>query len=384
MGIPFHHVAINPTILDGKGERMSKSKGNGVDPVDVIDTHGADALRFTLTLMATETQDVRMPVKKDAQGRNTSEKFDIGSRFCNKIWQVAQFFVIPNLEKIGPEPVDETKWSPADRWIVSRFNRAIKEVDEALEAYRFDQYAKVCYDFFYGDFCDWYVEAAKPALKDAKSTGQTANILAAVLDGSLRLMHPMIPFITETIWWRLCEVRPERGLPGRIMGCTSNRLVLAAWPKDGPFSDGDESEFAKIQQIITTIRGLRNDHKVEPKKTVDLSIVASAEASRQILANRLMIESLAICRVKEVSPTLSPIADAARTVAAGCDLFVQGLVDREAEKQRNAKRRDELHRLIQTLKGRLANESYIAKAPPHLVQQTKDQLGEAEAELAKL
>jgi len=384
LGIPFHHVAINPTILDGKGERMSKSKGNGVDPVDVIDTHGADALRFTLTLMATETQDVRMPVKKDAQGRNTSEKFDIGSRFCNKIWQVAQFFVIPNLEKIGPEPVDETKWSPADRWIVSRFNRAIKEVDEALEAYRFDQYAKVCYDFFYGDFCDWYVEAAKPALKDAKSTGQTANILAAVLDGSLRLMHPMIPFITETIWWRLCEVRPERGLPGRIMGCTSNRLVLAAWPKDGPFSDGDESEFAKIQQIITTIRGLRNDHKVEPKKTVDLSIVASAEASRQILANRLMIESLAICRVKEVSPTLSPIADAARTVAAGCDLFVQGLVDREAEKQRNAKRRDELHRLIQTLKGRLANESYIAKAPPHLVQQTKDQLGEAEAELAKL
>jgi len=384
LGIPFAHVAINPTILDGKGERMSKSKGNGVDPVDVIDTHGADALRFTLTLMATETQDVRMPVKKDAQGRNTSEKFDIGSRFCNKIWQVAQFFVIPNLEKIAPEPVDEKKWSLADRWIISRFNRAVKEADDALAEYRFDQYAKICYDFFYGDFCDWYVEAAKPALKDAKSAGQTANILAAVLDGSLRLMHPMIPFITEIIWWRLCEVRPERGLPGRIMGCTSNRLVLAAWPSGGPFSDGEESEFAKIQQIITTIRGLRNDHKVEPKKAVDVSIVASAEASRQILANRVMIESLANCRLKEVSPTLSPIADAARTVAAGCDLFVQGLVDREAETQRNTKRREELNRLIQTLKGRLANESYIAKAPPHLVKQTQDQLAEAEAELAKL
>ena len=151
--IPFRHVAINPTILDGKGERMSKSKGNGVDPVDIIDAYGADALRFTLTKMATETQDARMPVKKDAQGRNTSEKFDEGRNFCNKLWNACRF-ALQNLEGIDPEQADEQKWSLADRWIVSRFNRAVDETNKALESYRFDVYAKTCYDFFWRDFCD--------------------------------------------------------------------------------------------------------------------------------------------------------------------------------------------------------------------------------------
>ena len=125
--VPFHHVAINPTILDGKGERMSKSKGNGVDPLDIIDTHGADAMRFTLATMATETQDVRMPVKKDAQGRNTSDKFDLGRNFCNKLWNAARFALANLARARSPEPVDELKWSMADRWIVSRFNRTVEE-----------------------------------------------------------------------------------------------------------------------------------------------------------------------------------------------------------------------------------------------------------------
>src|SRR5207248_5887477 len=150
--IPFAHVSINPTILDGKGERMSKSKGNGVDPVDIIETHGADALRFTLTQMATETQDVRLPVKKLADGRNTSDKFDVGRNFCNKLWNAARF-VLASIEGSGfgvqrsGEAVDESKWSLADRWIVSRFNRTMEADNEALSSYRFDQYAKACYDF---------------------------------------------------------------------------------------------------------------------------------------------------------------------------------------------------------------------------------------------
>jgi len=286
LGIPFHHVAINPTILDGKGERMSKSKGNGVDPVDVIDTHGADALRFTLTMMATETQDVRMPVKKDSQGRNTSDKFDLGSRFCNKIWQVANFFVIANLEKTPPEPANSSKWTPADKWIISRFNRAVAEVDAALAAYRFDQYAKICYDFFYGDFCDWYVEASKLALKqDPSRAGQTANILAAILDGSLRLMHPMIPFVTETIWQRLNEIRPQRGIPG--VECAANELLIKAeWPAviTSLISDRDESIFTKLQHIVTAIRNLRSEHKVDQKRVLDATIIAAYEQD-ELIAN---------------------------------------------------------------------------------------------------
>jgi valyl-tRNA synthetase len=384
LGIPFYHVYIHTTILDGHGERMSKSKGNGVDPVDVIETHGADALRFTLTHMATETQDVRLPVKKNAQGKNTSDKFDIGRNFCNKIWNVGNFFAIANLANVAAEPVNESKWSLADRWIVSRFNRTVKEADAALAAYRFDQYAKLCYDFFWNDFCDWYVEASKPAMKDPARAGQTANVLAAVLDGALRLLHPMVPFITETMWWRLNEVRPQRGLPGKIECPSSKRLILAGWPAEGKLDDEAESVFPAIQEIISAIRKLRNDYKVDVKKSVDVSILVPGDSFSNLESNRGIVELLATCRLKDVSPNLPPVPGAVRATASGCDIFVEGLQDQNTELQRTGKRKDELTRQIQTLKGRLANEAYISKAPAHLVQQTKDQLAEAQRELGKL
>jgi valyl-tRNA synthetase len=384
--IPFHDVAINPTILDGKGERMSKSKGNGVDPVDVIETHGADALRFTLATMATETQDVRMPVKKDAEGRNTSDKFDLGRNFCTKLWNAARF-AISNLESIAPEPVDESKWSMVDRWIVSRFNRTVEEANAALKVYRFDVYAKACYDFFWRDFCDWYVEATKPAMKDPSRAGQTANVLAAVLDGSLRLMHPIIPFITEKIWWRLCEVRPERGIPGRIMGCMSTRLIQAAWPTVGSFSEAAEHVFPKLQDVVVAIRNVRNDYKVDVKKPVTVSIKAPGpgpDATHRINENRELIELLGTCKIANVALDLQPPPNTVRVPAAAAELFIEGLTDPEAEKQRAEKRREELTKLIATLNGRMNNAGYMAKAPPALVEQTKKQLADAEEELRKL
>ena len=386
--IPFAHVAINPTILDGKGERMSKSKGNGVDPVDIIDTHGADALRFTLTQMATETQDARLPVKRDAKGRNTSDKFDVGRNFCNKIWNATRF-ALANLGTIPPEPVDESKWTIPDRWVLSRLMRTIKECDEAIAAYRFDQYAKTCYDFFWRDLCDWYIETIKPELKegaDPSRRGQVANILAAALDVSLRLMHPMIPFITETIWWKLNEVRPDRSIPNRITLKTHNRLIVSEWPRfnDDLTSEGAEFIFGKLQELIAAIRNVRNEYKVDQKKAVTVSYVAPADAARQIEANKAIIELLATCTIRQVKPDLAPPPNSARTQAAGCEIFLENLVDVDAEKQRTAKRRDELTKQIIALKARLSNESYISKAPPHLVKQTQDQLAEAEAELAKL
>jgi valyl-tRNA synthetase len=384
LGIPFAHVAINPTILDGKGERMSKSKGNGVDPVDIIDTHGADALRFTLTQMATETQDVRMPVKKDAQGRNTSDKFDVGKHFCNKIWQVSQHFVMANLEKIAPEEPDETKWSLADRWIVSRFNRTVEIANSALENYRFDQYAKGCYDFFWGDFCDWYVEASKPALRDPNRAGQTATILASVLDGALRLMHPMIPFITEVLFWRLNELRPTRGLPARLECQPSRRLIKAAWPLAANPDAEAEKTFRKLQDLIAAIRNVRTQYGVPLKQSVTVSISAPDDSSRMINDNRKLIELLATCSIKETRPNLPPPAGSTHVTAAECDLYFENLVDPEAEKHLKAKKIAELEKQIAAMKGRLANESYISKAPPQLVQQTTQQLSDAEAELAKL
>ncbi|HVT87970.1 MAG TPA: valine--tRNA ligase, partial [Tepidisphaeraceae bacterium] len=260
LGIPFAHVAINPTILDGKGERMSKSKGNGVDPVEIIETHGADALRFTLTHMATETQDVRLPVKKLPNGKNTSEKFDLGRNFCNKLWNAARFVLgslaTENTEKKNQinssvSSVNSVALSLADKWIISRFNATVKEIDDALAVYRFDQYARAVYQFFWNDFCDWYVEASKSAMKDPARATQTAQVLAAVLDGALRLLHPIIPFITETIWWRLNEVRPRRGIAGQIDCPPSPRLIKAAWPQARPIDEAAEHVFPRLQDVIS-------------------------------------------------------------------------------------------------------------------------------------
>ena len=457
--LPFKDVFIHAMIQDGEGQKMSKSLGNGVDPMDIIERHGADAMRFTLTSMTTHTQDVRMPVdlvdphsgttfqpekittpagyvvaapvqKSPADpskkmvssygvtvgaakptpemplAKNTSSKFDEGRKFCNKIWQVALHFAMNNLAKIAPEPVDEQKWSMADRWIVSRLNRTVAEADEALKAYRFDQYAKACYDFFWRDFCDWYVETIKPALRDPARAGQTANVLAAVLDASLRLMHPMMPFITEVLWWKLNDVRPgPRELPGRIVGAAvvspSSRndegrdksrryrgdeglLVRASWPTVGDFAQAAEHIFPRLQEVVGAIRTVRNQYNLSPKQKVTVSVMAPGDSARQITTNREMIELLATCTLKDARPDLSPVEKAARVNAAGCEIYIEGLVDESAEKQRSAKRREELRKEQTALRGRMSNQAYMSKAPPHLVKQTQDRLAAVEAELAKL
>jgi valyl-tRNA synthetase len=383
--LPYTEVFVHAMIQDGEGRKMSKSLGNGVDPLDIISSHGADAMRFTLTLMTTQTQDVRMPVERDAKtGKNTSPKFDIGRNFCNKVWNAVRFAIMNLAEVKRAEPADEARWSMADRWIVSRFNRTVAACDDALTNYRFDQYAKSCYDFFWGDLCDWYLEAIKPAMRDPQRAAQTANVLAAVIDGSLRLLHPMIPFITETIWWRLNDVRPQRGLPGRLECQPSPRLIKAAWPKVGDVAEAAEALFPKLQEIIGAIRNLRNEYKADPKKPVTVSISAPDEAARTLESNREIVELLAICTLGQVTPNLAAPAKAARATAAGCEIFVEGLVDEGADQERKTKRRDEVDKLLTTLRGRVANTAYVAKAPPHLVKQTHDQIAELEAELAKL
>ena len=388
--LPFFDVFIHAMIQDGEGRKMSKSLGNGVDPLDIIRSHGADAMRFTLASMATNTQDVRMPVERDPKtGTNTSPKFDLGRNFCNKLWNAARF-VLMSIDNVPVEPIDELKWTVADSWIVSRFNRAVQEADDALGNYRFDQYARCCYDFFWRDFCDWYVECAKAQLKDPQQRGQTAAVLAATLDGALRLLHPVTPFITEKLWSALNETRPQRGLPGRIDcptpsdGARFEHVIRAPWPGVGDVLQAAEFIFPKLQEIITAIRTVRSDYKVDPKRQVTVSIRVAGDAARQIELMKPQIELLSASRLSAVGAEVPAPASCAKATAAGCEVFVEGLVDESAEQQRLAKRRDELTRQIEAMKKRLANEGYLSKAPPALVQQTKDQLTAAEAELARL
>ena len=382
--IPFKHVFIHAMIQDGEGRKMSKSLGNGVDPLDIIASHGTDAMRFTLASMATNTQDVRMPVVKDeTTGKNTSPKFDLGRGFCNKLWSIARF-VFMSIEGIEPEPIDELKWSMADRWIVSRLNRTIAEVNDALADYRFDQYARAVYAFVENDFSGWYVEFAKPQLRDEKQKRQTAAVLASVMDASLRLLHPAIPFITEKLWETLHAIRPERGLPGRIACPSAPRIIRAQWPIAGDTLEAAEHIFPRVQDLVTAIRNLRSEHKVEPKRAITLHIKAPDDRARQIELLKPAIEQTTTSRIASLSDDLAEPAGSTKLMTAGCEVYVEGLVDESAEQARIAKRRDELTRQIAAMEGRLANAGYIAKAPPKLVQETKDQLAAAKAELASL
>jgi valyl-tRNA synthetase len=325
-----------------------------------------------------------MPVKKLPDGRNTSEKFDLGRNFCNKLWNAARF-AISNLEAIGAK-TQSGEYSLADRWILSRLAGTIQDINQAVAAYQFDAYAKYCYDFFWRDFCDWYVEAIKPALKDPQRAGATASVLAAALDAALRLMHPIIPFITETIWWKLNDVRAQRAIPGKYAAVASKRLITAPWPEANASLRDEQAErdFATLQEIVGAIRNLRNEYKVDARKSVDVRFACDGAMRQLIQSQSEMVELLACCQIKECGPTVQRSAQAASVEVAGTTILVDNVFDQAAEDQRSAKRREELSRNITALRGRLSNQSYLAKAPPHLVQQTKDQLAQAEAELAKL
>ena len=318
--------------------------------------------------------------------RMTSKRFDEGRNFCTKLWNAGKF-ALGNIQSAGmvasatmsapgSNMVAEATMPLTDRWIVSRFNRAVDDSNAALAAYRFDQYARACYDFFWRDFCDWYVEAAKPAMKDPARSAQTASVLATVLDGALRLMHPMIPFITERLWWQLNLIRPERGTP------PSEKLVLAKWPAGGPIDSTTEEAFGKLQEIIAAVRNVRNEYKIN--KSVTVSFAASGELAGQIQSNRELIETLAVCSINLIQENLLAPKNSARASAAGIDVFVENVIDPDAEKIRVAKQIESLTQKITAMKARLANPSYADKAPPHLVQQTRDELAALEAELKKL
>ena len=204
-------------IQDGEGRKMSKSLGNGIDPLVIIDSHGADAMRFTLASMTTETQDIRMPVAPmklpDGRTANTSPKFDVGRNFCNKLWNASRFAMM-NLEGLDPAGFDAAEMDITDRWILSRLATTRDEVTESLDAFKFSEPLGQLYHFFWNDLCDWYLEWVKSRMRDDQSKAVAQNVLAFVLDSTLRLLHPFIPFITEGIYQKLNEMAPVRGAQG--------------------------------------------------------------------------------------------------------------------------------------------------------------------------
>ncbi|NNM88860.1 MAG: valine--tRNA ligase [Phycisphaerae bacterium] len=381
--VPFKQVYIHAVIQDGQGRPMKKSLGNGVDPVDIVDSHGADALRYTLASMITDTQDIRLPVVKDkTTGRNTSPRFDVGRNFANKIWNASRFILshtvdvaVPTTEEIISliQNVDI-----ADRWILARLNYTVGLVDESINHFRFAPLAAALYEFLWNDLCDWYLEIAKNRLRQKDRTVQ--SILLYCLDKSLRLLHPLMPFISEAIWEKL----PQRTGP----------VITAPFPQVIPQLASPQAEWkiALAQEITRKIRDIRNQYNVDSKKILDVTLQpedagwvgADSTPAQAVLAECQGIIGSLSGSVLTIAVAAPKPADAAVAIVSNVQIFVAGVIDREVEMQRLAKRRAELERFIVGNRAKLANEAFVSKAPAKVVEGLKAQLAQQESELAAI
>lgn len=431
--IPFEHVYIHAMIQDGHGQKMSKSLGNGVDPRDIIHSHGSDALRFTLTQMATQTQDVRMPVDtvcphclhtfhpkefRNASGytvaeatqqcpkcsksmttvygaasgeaqptddaplaRNTSSKFDLGRNFCNKLWNATRF-ALTNLSEAkarGLQSVGIKDMSIADRWIISRLHATLHAVEDAIAAYQFNVYADAMYDFIWRDFCDWYLEVIKPTIQENPVQQQ---VLRTVLNAAMRLLHPICPFVTEALWLTV-SAAGEAGINGITLP-THDLLAQAAWPSINCDVHDEEAvaTFERAQELTGAIRNLRSEHLVPPKKRITLHVTDSAQQLLDAVPG--VVETMSGLQRVELMTKERPSGSIPLTFE-GDELLLSGLVDAvdtDAERQRLKKLIAEKTKAIDAMNVRLSNDGYIAKAPPKLVEQTRNQLSDAQADLA--
>lgn len=381
--VPFRDVFIHAMIQDGEGRKMSKSLGNGVDPLDIIASHGADAMRFTLVQMTTQTQDVRMPVQKDAAtGRNTSPKFDLGRNFANKVWNAARFALtmLPRGRGATGRTVRRADLSLADRWMLSRLADAVKRIDEALAGYEFSVYAQTMYDLVWRDYCDWYLEAVKPTI--AQRPEQQA-VLAESLRVILRLLHPIMPFVTEALHEHVKDVgtRPIEGIdlsPSR----TGDLLCTAGWPRvDAAWIDPEaDGAFERAQAITNAILQVRSEHKVTPRRRIVLH--APESMVREVRLAGGVVETRA--ELELVTSDLPPAGETTLPVRLGAtELHLSKAVqaiDQATEKERLARLLADLDKAISAIETRLNNPGYAQRAPAKLVEESRQQLAQKQAE----
>jgi len=435
---PFRHVYIHPKILDGFGEGMSKSKGNGIDPLDIIARYGTDALRYAMVHLATENQDSRMPVanvcpycdqdpdperKKKAlvpvkqehmymrtrkvtcpqckkpfrpggpwpaddpelpTAKQASEKFDIGRNFANKLWNAARFLLM-NLDGYTPEAIRLEALPIEDRWIISRLATVTAAVTEQLDGYHFSEAARTIYDFTWSEYCDWYVEMSKGRLKDETSRCLAQRVLAGVLDAILRLVQPIMPFVAESIWEKLNEAAFERGLPKPEPA--SESVVIAPWPQfpaawqDRPM----EQRIARMQELVRFIREVRNRYTIDYKTNLDVFVRCPDAVAEDFRMLAQFIGKEGIGKL-ECGPQVAKPAQAASHVVAEFEAYVslKGLIDPAAECKRLEKQLAEKRKHLQTTQGKLSNENFVKNAPPEVVQQQQDLVAELQNQITMI
>ena len=384
--LPFSDVFIHAMIQDGEGRKMSKSLGNGVDPLDIIDSHGSDALRFTLANMATNTQDVRMPVELDeSTGKNTSPKFDLGRNFVTKLYNATKFALmnIDEASTTSTDPVKPGAMSATDKWMLSRLRTTIDRCEAALANYTFSEYASALYDILWRDYCDWYLEAVKPTVK-TNPTQQA--ILVTALDAIVRLLHPVCPFVTETLHPHIQRASAKVGeVPGIELGEAEELLCTTPWPDIAADLRDDDAEtsFEFLRGLTESVRQVRAQNKIGFKTPVTLH--APAEVLDRIKAGAGLVETLS----NSTSTGDDPGPGAVPFTYEAQEYFVSGFadgsgVDAESARAQLEESKVKLTKDISALEGRLANKGYTDKAPAHLVEETRNQLEQKKTELASV
>jgi len=384
--IPFGDVYIHAMIQDGIGRKMSKSLGNGIDPLTIIESHGADAMRFTLASMTTDTQDVRMPVASltlpDGRVVNSSPKFDNGRNFCNKLWNASRFAMM-NLGGANPEAFDPAKMAITDRWILSRLAGVVKEATASLKNYKFNDPVNLLYRFFWNDLCDWYLEWAKPRMADTAQRPIAQNVLAFVLDQTLRMLHPFIPFITEGIFQNLNSIAPVRKLGTLAEAAGAESIMVAAWPVglEQFICPEVERKIETIQNIIAAIRDIRNKYNIHPVKRLAGAVNAPAQRVTVLSENVRLICELAGMEKLMVASRLQKPANAAASIVEELQVYVYDMIDIEAERQRLQKQKEFIENGSRPLQAKLTNENFLSRAKPEIVEQSRQKLKELTEQL---
>ncbi len=429
--VPFAHVHVHPKILDGFGQTMSKSKGNGVDPLDLIDKYGVDAVRFTIASLAGESQDVRLPVgyecpacaeviaqtiehqkaipaggakprlkcpkcKANPQysspwfvpdegepvARVVSDRFEYGRNFCNKLWNATRFAFM-NLTGYTAGPVAEDELRLEDRWILSRLTTTVRTVNAELNDYHFDAATRALRDFTWNEFCDWYVEMIKPRLRDERFRPAAQRVLVGVLDVLLRLLSPFTPFLCEELWAKLNELAPERGLPSPAQAAEA--CMIAPWPELPPgWRDVElERRFERLQELIAAVRNVRAMYRIEDKVELALHIRCQPDVATQLQDVASQFSNLAKAVLKGVGIDVTRPGTSASFSLTDADGFIPlaGVVDREAEVVRQKKEAEKLRGFILGHERKLGNQSFVGKAPPEVVEQVRETLAGLQKQL---
>ena len=360
---PFSKVYIHGLIRDEKGQKMSKSKGNTIDPGQIIDKYGCDALRFTMTSLCTYGgQDIKV----------SDERFEYGRNFANKLWNASRF-VLMNLDGVDNKQIDRENLTLVDKWILNQLNETAKTVNQYMKEYRIGEIAHELYDFFRSEYCDWYVEIAKIQLQDADLKRNTQRVLRYVLDMSLRMLHPIMPHITENVWGLI---------PGEK---ETSALIIAKYPVyEEALSFPKEAEEMKLVfETITSLRNVRQSFNIPTSATVDVEIRAEGKEKEIFTEIEAYIRRLAKVNnitYAEMNAQTPPKSAAAVVSASKLVVPLADLIDLDAEIKRQEKKLEKLTNEKNSLEGRMKNEKFVANAPKELVEQTNARIAEISAQ----